>query len=313
MSGARAIAIGAFDGVHLGHAGLIRAARSAVGGSGRVTALAFEPHPLRVLRPRQAPAQLSSFRQRRDWLLEAGADEVTALEPTAELLGRSPQSFLEWVTARHAPEVIVEGSDFRFGCDRSGSVATLKRHERLLGYRAVVIDDVEAVLCDQSVVRVTSSLIRWLVRRGRVRDAAILLGRTHELAGEVVPGDGRGSNAIGVPTANLDHGVYLLPADGIYAGVATGPDGGTYPAAISVGTKPTFGEHPRVCEAHLVDYEGPTGLYGWTMTLQFHDWLRDQITYDTVERLIEQIHRDIARVKEQPRLDCRCSLCPGGE
>jgi riboflavin kinase/FMN adenylyltransferase len=299
MSGGKAITIGAFDGVHLGHAALIRAARSAAGAQGRVVVLAFEPHPLRVVRPRAAPQRLSNFAQRERWLKEAGADEVVALEPTKELLGRSPQDFLAWMSGEHAPDVIVEGADFRFGHDRAGSIETLRQHEGTFGYRTVVVDEILAPLADMSVVRVASSLIRWLLHRGRVRDAANLLGRSYELECEVVSGDGRGASILGVATANLDHGDYLLPADGIYVGAATDPDGITYPAAISVGTKPTFGENPRVCEAHLLDFGGRSGEYGWTIKLDVHNWLRDQIAYESTELLIEQIHRDIARVREE--------------
>ena len=191
MAGAGAITIGAFDGVHLGHQALIRAARSAVGDGGRVLVLAFEPHPLRMIRPREVPGRLSSFPQRRRWLMEAGADDVVALEPTTEFLSRSPRDFLDWLCAEHAPGVIVEGADFRFGRDRAGSVETLRQHERIYGYRTVVVGDVEAALGDHSLVRVASSLIRWLVGHGRVRDAALLLGRPYELECEVVHGDGR--------------------------------------------------------------------------------------------------------------------------
>jgi riboflavin kinase/FMN adenylyltransferase len=297
MSGPRAITIGAFDGVHLGHQALVRAARSEVGEAGRVVALAFEPHPLRVIRPRDIPAQLSSFTQRRRWLEAAGADEVVALEPTRELLNRSPRDFLDWLHREHAPDVIVEGPDFRFGRDRAGDVGTLRELERDFGYRTVVVENVMAALSDLSVVRAASSMIRWLVRHGRVRDAGHLLGRSYRLECEVVSGDGRGASELGVATANLDHGTYLLPADGIYAGVATDPDGASFAAAISVGTKPTYGENPRVCEAHLVDFSGRDGEYGWTIRLEFNDWLRDQIAFASTGLLIEQIHRDIARVK----------------
>ncbi len=305
MAGAGAITIGAFDGVHLGHQALIRAARSAAGDGGRVLVLAFEPHPLRMIRPREVPGRLSSFPQRRRWLMEAGADDVVALEPTPEFLSRSPRDFLEWLCAEHAPGVIVEGADFRFGRDRAGSVETLRQHERIYGYRTVVVDDVEAALGDHSLVRVASSLIRWLVGHGRVRDAALLLGRPYELECEVVHGDGRGGSALGVATANLDHGRYLLPADGIYTGTATDPDGVACPAAISVGTKPTFGKHPRVCEAHLVDFDGRADEYGWKIKLEIHDWLRDQIAFENADLLVEQIHRDIARVRRETGASAR--------
>lgn len=296
MSGDTAITIGAFDGVHLGHAGLVRRARSAVGDGGRVVALSFDPHPLRVLRPQMPLDQLSTFRQRRHWLKAAGADEVVALEPTPALLGLSPREFLERIAAEHRPRFIVEGRDFRFGHRRAGSIETLREHEADLGYETIVVDDVYGMLTDRTTARVTSSLVRWLVRRGRVRDAALVLGHPYVVCGPVERGDGRGGAEIGVPTANLESCQVLLPADGIYAGSGVGPDGRRYPAAISIGTKPTFGDNPRVCEAHLIGYQPAADEYGWTIRLELHDWLRDQLTFDTVDRLIEQIHRDVRRV-----------------
>lgn len=292
----RAITIGVFDGVHLGHRALVAAARAAVG-DGHVTALSFEPHPMRVLRPEQAPAQLSSFAQRARWLAEAGADEVVALEPTRELLHMEPRAFLEHLMQEYRPDVIVEGRDFRFGHDRAGSVETLTEC-RTLGYRPVIVDDVVATLSDRSSVRVTSTLVRWLLARGRVRDAALLLGRPYEITGTVVTGDQRGGRQLGVATANLDHRPYLLPADGIYCGHARRDGGGqVYPAAVSIGTKPTFGSHPRVLEAHLIGYEGPDD-YGWTLHLALGDWLRDQIAFSTVDLLIRQIEGDIEAVRK---------------
>ena len=299
MSAARAITIGAFDGVHRGHAALIEAARSAAGDDGQVVAVTFEPHPLRVLRGDQAPPQLSNLEQRTEWLQAAGADEVVTVQPTRDFLGQSPRSFLEWVVEQHKPSFIVEGPDFRFGYRRAGSNQTLREHEGTYGYRTIEVADVEGTLVDQATVRITSSLIRWLVRQGRVRDAGRLLGRAYELRGKVVPGDGRGRAQLGVSTANLDHGGLLLPADGIYAGVAKMAGGREYAAAVSIGTKPTFGEHPRVCEAHLIGYEPAADEYGWTMKLLITDWLRDQITYDAPGPLINQIHRDIERVKRE--------------
>ena len=302
MSGGRAITIGAFDGVHLGHAELVRQARAAVaagvGEAGRVTVLSFDPHPLRVLQPDAAPPQLSTFRQRSHWLKQVGADEVIALEPTQELLGRSPESFLQWLVDEYAPQFIVEGGDFRFGHRRAGSVETLREHEAAMGYRTIVVDEVHGTLTDKTTARITSSLVRWLVRHGRVRDAALMLGHPYVVCGPVNSGDGRGGAELGIPTANLGVCPVLLPADGIYAGRALAHDGRRYPAAVSIGTKPTFGENPRVCEAHLIGYDPPTDEYGWTMRLELHDWLRDQIAFDSVERLVEQIRRDVERVVE---------------
>ncbi len=294
MSAPAAITIGHFDGVHLGHSALVAAARAAVGPGGRVTALSFEPHPLRVLRPEAAPRGLSTFAQRSRWLREAGADEVTALEPTPEFLGRSAESFLEWLAAEHRPDFIVEGPDFRFGRDRGGSVETLVESQRRFGWRTIIVEEVQAALANQLLVTVRSSLVRWLVTRGRVRDAAQLLGRPYELVGTVVPGDRRGRD-LGVPTANLECGTMLLPADGVYTGQGLTPDGTAWPAAISVGTKPTYGLGPRACEAHLIGWDGPLDDYGWTMDLRVGQWLRDQVSYAGPEALVAQLRRDLAR------------------
>ena len=126
--------------------------------------------------------------------------------------------------------------------------------------------------------------------------AARRLGRTDEIGAEVVRGAGRGRDLV-VSTANLNHGEYVLPADGIYCGSATAPDGRRYAAAISVGTKPTFGPNPRVCEAHVSDFAGRGGEYGWTIDLQFDDWLRDQLAFAHVDLLVQQLQLDIERFR----------------
>ncbi|MCI0363975.1 MAG: bifunctional riboflavin kinase/FMN adenylyltransferase [Phycisphaerales bacterium] len=295
-----AITIGNFDGVHLGHVELIRAARSAVdgraGANGRVMVLALDPHPLTVLRPSAAPPRLSSIDQRFGWIRQAGADEVIVLKPDADFLSQTAEEFIGRIAEEYSPEAIVEGPDFRFGRGRAGSVETLRELSKKCRFRTIVVDPVEVVLSDQSVVRASSSMARWLIERGRVRDAAMVLGRPYQLSADVVPGDRRGRE-LGVPTINLHQGDFLLPADGIYSGDATLPNGQPFAAAISVGAKPTFGSHPRVCEAHLLGYSGPLDDYGWKVQLDFHDWLRDQLTFSNVKLLVEQLKRDIAAVE----------------
>ncbi len=296
MPRATVLTIGNFDGAHQGHQELVRGAREEVGEAGRVVALSFEPHPVTVLRPQTQRLRLSRFEQRRQWLLAAGASEVVALEPTRELLGQRPEVFVQELVHRYQPAAIVEGPDFRFGQGRAGTIDTLRDLGVAHGFRAIVVGTVEAVLCDKSVVQVRSSLVRWMIERGRVRDASLLLGRPYTLQCRVVPGDQRG-RSIGVPTANLDHEDYLLPVDGIYAGLGRGSDGRWYPAAVSVGTKPTFGVHPRTVEAHLIGFEGVTGEYGWTMELQFVEWLREQVAYDQLEPLLDQLRRDLGTAR----------------
>lgn len=296
---ATALTIGTFDGVHRGHAALVAAARSAAGPTGRVVVAAFDPHPMAVLRPGHAPARLSSAAQKKRWLLETGADEVTILTPERALLSLGPREFLEAFLHQHPATTIVEGPDFRFGRDRAGDIDGLRRLGRTLGFEVTIIEPVEATLTDHTVVPLRSTMVRWLLRHGRVRDAARLLGRPYELESRVVRGEQRG-RTIGCPTANLEHLDALLPADGVYAGTATLPDGATRAAAISVGTKPTFGEFERLCEVHLIDHDGRLDEYGWTLRVTFERWLRDQMAFSGVEPLLRQMQRDVANAREIP-------------
>lgn len=300
MAGATAVTIGNFDGAHRGHAALVRRARHAVGPGGRVVALVFEQHPLTVLRPGQAPPLLTTFARRAELLRSLGADEIVPLAPTAATLELSARAFIERLVAEWRPVAIVEGADFRFGLGREGDVRTLQSLGDELGFRAEIVEPLEAPLTDQSIVVVSSTIIRWLVAHGRVVDAALLLDRPYELAGRVQRGDRRG-RAIGVPTANVVP-AELLPADGVYAGRAVLADGRTFGAAIHIGPRATFDDTRRTVEAHLLDWSGPVAEgaeeYGWDIRLELVAWLRDQARFDSVPQLVDQIERDIARTRE---------------
>jgi len=299
-----AVTIGNFDGVHLGHAALVHRARDLVGARGRVVAVAFDPHPFTRLRPAAAPARLTGFTRRVELLMAAGADEVVRLEPTDELLATSPEAFMQSVRERHAPSWLVEGPDFHFGKGRAGGVLTLARLGRELGYATIVVDPVEVALGDHLVARASSSLVRWLVTQGRVRDAALVLGRPYELAGEVRRGDRRG-RTIGFPTANLATDC-LLPADGVYAATATLPGGGVHRAAVNVGARPTFSGVERRTEVHLLDLGGSASVgtidglpeYDWPLTIRLESWLRDQVRFESVHALSDQLARDVHRVRD---------------
>jgi riboflavin kinase/FMN adenylyltransferase len=297
MAASRAISIGNFDGVHRGHAALIAAARAAVGPDGAVTVLAFNPHPVSVLRPEAAPERLTHFDRRVELLHAAGADEVIPLQPTPELLNQEPRAFLDDIVNRFAPQHIIEGPDFCFGRNRAGCVDLLKSLEPGFGYRTTVIEPIEQALTNHHLVAVSSSMIRRMLRLGRVRDAARLLGRPYMLCGTVEPGEKRG-RTLNVPTANVEVGDQLLPADGIYAGSAQRDGGPWSPAAISIGCKPTFNGVHRVCEVHFLDSDccGPADQYGWALRVKMNAWLRDQIRFTGVGALQDQLQRDIARV-----------------
>jgi riboflavin kinase/FMN adenylyltransferase len=320
--GGTVVTIGNFDGVHLGHAALVERARSLAGPAdrgGRVVALAFDPHPRSVLRPGSEPARLTTFEQRTALLREAGADEVRRLEPGADLLGMSPGTFLGHVRDAFAPVALVEGSDFHFGKGRSGHIAELKTLGERLGFAVEIVEPVEVVLGDDSIVTASSSITRWLLAHGRIRDAEAVLGRPYELSGTVVPGDRRG-RTLGFPTANV-RAEQVAPDGGVYACVAVLPDGSTHPSAVHVGPRPTFDVEPRV-EAHILGlptshgYDGATGWLpvaglpenGWRIGLRFVSRLRDPIAFASLDRLRDQLARDCALAAE--RLMCSA---PAGE
>lgn len=297
MAPASVITIGNFDGVHLGHQALLRCARQVAGAhAARVIALTFDPHPAAVLRPGSDPPRLMSVDDRTRALLAGGADAVEVLRPTPQMLEQSPQPFVEQLCRQFQPVAIVEGSDFRFGRDRIGDMAVLASMGRRLGFEVVTAPTFELALSDMLLVPVRSSVIRWLLGYGRVVDAARCLGRLHALRGQVIVGERRG-RLMAVPTINLDlaHNAFVIPADGVYAGVAELPDGAIHAAAISIGVKPTFNQATRTVEAHLLDFSGD--LYDQRVTLRFARWLRDQQRFPNVEALKAQLQRDLAQTR----------------
>ncbi|MCC6679202.1 MAG: adenylyltransferase/cytidyltransferase family protein [Phycisphaerales bacterium] len=315
MKAQSVITVGNFDGVHVGHAELVRRARalaSSLREGSRVVAMTFDPHPITRLRPEHAPRMIMGFARRAELLRGLGADEVVRVEPTADVLNRTAEQFVRSVVEAYRPAAFVEGSDFRFGRGREGTVAVLAELGARLGFAVEVVKPVGVALEDQTLVTASSSLARWLVRHGRARDAAAVLGRPHELRGRVVQGDRRG-RTIGFPTANLST-EDLRPADGVYAAVARLEDGRSWAAAVNVGSRPTFAGMENRVEAHLLigepggwapgaDASGwrpIAGLaeYGWPLTLELVGWVRDQVKFDSPRRLVEQISRDRARVAE---------------
>ena len=302
--------LGSFDGVHAGHQALVREARRLANAAGRpgqirVLAQAFDPSPISVLHADAAPARISTYEQRCEWLIAAGADSVIKLEPSRELLTLSAADFVARKVSRYNPIAWVEGPDFRFGHRREGDVETLTRLGKQHGFDVKVVEPVSVTLDDHSIVPARSTIARWLLSQGRVRDAAHVLTRPHQLFGRVVPGDRRG-RTIGYPTANLSTPC-MIPADGVYAGIAELPDGRRCPAAISIGTKPTFGNCDRAVEAFLLDRESSGRLwsplrglpeYDWTLALDMISWIRDQVTFDGLPGLLAQIERDCNLVAE---------------
>ncbi len=325
---AAVLTIGTFDGVHVGHRALLERARklaAPAGGraSARVVALAFDPNPLEVLSPAGAPARLTTWAQRDRLLRGAGADEVVRLDPTPALLALSPEGFVDQLESQYRPVAVVEGADFRFGAKRAGDVALLRSLGAARGFSVDVVGQVECALNDHTIAPARSSVIRWLIANGRVSDAARLLGRPYAMAGTVRRGDQRG-RTIGYPTVNVESPC-LAPADGVYAGRARLPDGRTLAAAISVGTKPTFGPHARAVEAFVMEARvGENGRtpakadlsalpdYGWEMELEFLAFVRDQVRFDTLDELLGQMGRDCAACLSIAETAAACETCTTG-
>jgi len=302
LPGGAVVSIGNFDGVHRGHKQILSRAQQLKGSCGApaTVIVTFEPHPLTVLRPQLVPPRLTPPARKRELLQAGGADVLVNLPPAREVLDLTAEQFWQLLRDEVRPSHLVEGSSFNFGKNRGGTIDTLREWTKGSPIELHIVEPVTVALLDLSVVPVSSSLIRWLLAGGRVRDAAICLGRGYEVEGEVVRGAQRGRE-FGVPTANLRCPDQLIPAHGVYAGRCT-TDGVTHAAAVSIGTNPTFGENPRAVEAHLLDFSGD--LYGNNLRIELTDWLREQQVYRSIDALKSQIARDIdqtrARFSEDP-------------
>lgn len=301
LSAGAVVSIGNFDGVHRGHQQLLARARELkqAAGAPAIAVITFEPHPLTVLRPGHAPLRLTSPQRKQELLAAGGVDAMVILQPTRELLNLTAEEFWQLLRDVVRPSHLVEGNSFTFGKGRGGTIQQLGAWSAAAGIGLHVVDPVAVPLLNMLEAPASSSMTRWLLERGRVRDAAICLGRPHELEGPVVAGAQRGRE-IGTPTANLNCDGQLIPADGVYAGRCN-LDGHAWPAAISVGTNPTFGPNPRTVEAHLIGFSGD--LYGRTIRLELLDWQREQRTFVDVETLKSWIAEDLKETLWRQRRD----------
>jgi riboflavin kinase / FMN adenylyltransferase len=289
----RAIAIGSFDGVHLGHRLVIGRAEEAASRHGiRSSVVTFRPHPMTVLRPARAPRELTSPARQEELLRELDPDELLLIRFTHEFSHLTHEQFAKEVlagalSARH----VVVGENFRYGNRAQGTIETLRQSGERLGF------EVEpAPLLEIDGAPVSSSRIRDLLAGGQVEQASALLGRDPSVEGTVVHGEGRGRD-LGFATANLEPAPHsALPATGVYAGRAH-VDGGTWPAAINVGYNPTFSDDRRRVriEAHLLDFD--RDIYGAPIRIDLSHRLRDEERYDSIDELVAQVHRDIDAVR----------------
>jgi riboflavin kinase/FMN adenylyltransferase len=294
--GRTVVTIGNFDGVHLGHQHVLRRACEVADSVGveHVVAVIFDPHPIAVLRPEHAPPTLTTVDQRVALLGRFGADSVLVLPFSREVAAWTPEKFARdvLVDALHAKAVVV-GANFRFGNKAAGDVATLRDLGAELDFVA------EGIALDGGPQVWSSTYVRNCLAYGDVEGAAQALGRVYSVRGEVVRGDQRGRE-LGYPTANVPtHGMHAAPSDGVYAGWLHRHDTGeTYPAAISVGTNPTFaGERERRVEAYVLDRDD-LELYDADVEIFFISRIRGMVRFDGVEALVKTMAEDVERAHQ---------------
>jgi len=297
------VTIGVFDGVHRGHAELIRAATAAAEKYGVPSVLmTFDPHPSEVVRPGTHPPQLTTLTRRAELAEELGIDVFCVMPFTPELAKLSPQEFAHDILVEqlHAADVVV-GDNFTFGRKAAGDVGKLTELGARFGF------EVQAVsLFGEHAVTYSSTYIRSCVAAGDMDLAAEALGRPHRVEGVVVRGDGRGRD-LGFPTANVAPPMYAaIPADGVYAAwftiLGAGPavgevePGQRYQAAVSVGTNPTFSGRTRTVEAFVLDKNAD--LYGQHVAVDFVHRIRGMVQFDGIDALVEAMHDDVAKTRE---------------
>jgi riboflavin kinase/FMN adenylyltransferase len=291
MSETNVVLIGVFDGVHKGHQQLLDRAKEIADGR-NIVALTFDPHPTTVFAPDRAPTMLTTLADRVELLKIHNADQVAVMKFNEKFAAMSPEDFVQTVLVNqlHASTVIV-GKNFTYGHKAAGNVDTLIKSGLTHNFTV----DIQELKSDEEVI--SSSRIRALVIEGKVEKARELLSRPHRLDGVVVHGEKRGRE-IGYPTANLGKiEGQTIPADGVYAGWLT-VGINFWPAAISIGTNPTFeGDRGRQVEAYALDQQG-LDLYDKNASIEFGWYLRPTLKFDGLEPLLEQMKKDCDKARE---------------
>jgi riboflavin kinase/FMN adenylyltransferase len=288
---APAVAIGNFDGVHLGHQALFARAGE-LSGEGEAVALTFEPHPAWYFNPELAPPLIQTPEQKLEALASCGIDAVVIEPFDRSFAALSPESFARTILAeRLGARQVVVGTGFLFGARRAGSLETLERLGRELGFVANGVETVRV-----ASITVSSTKLREFLLLGKVGGASMLLGRDYIVEGKVVPGKARG-RSIGIPTANVAAENEIIPRKGVYAGWARLPDGTVLPAVTNIGTNPTFEKADVLSlEVHILDYSGD--LYGQRLGVVFTQRLREEKRFNSVDELLEAIRDDIREARQ---------------
>jgi riboflavin kinase/FMN adenylyltransferase len=285
------LALGVFDGVHVGHQAVIgRAVRAARAGGGLAGMLTFDPHPIRVIAPEKAPASLlATLEQKMEIVASLGVDLFVPLKFDANFAAMEAAEFVRQLLAAPVHTIAV-GEDWRFGRGRGGDAAMLRAEAASRGFR---LEAVPPVMLDGD--RISSTRIRQAIRDGNLDDAARMLGRPYSVRGEVIAGDQIGRK-LGFPTANVATGDVQLPPDGVWAVRVRDAQANEWGGVANLGFRPTVGGISRVFEVHLLGFSGD--LYGSTLEVTFGTHLRGERKFSTLEELQAQIARDARQAQE---------------
>ncbi len=285
------LALGNFDGVHLGHRAILKAAIDrAHGARGKAFALTFDPLPAKVLAPQRAPLMLMTTEDKLEYLRDSGLDGVLVLPFDLALSRLAPRDFVhDYLLVKLGAEAVVVGHSVSFGHKRAGNAAVMVELGREFGFETVVVGPVKV-----GGVEVSSTKVREVIAAGDLTQAARLLGRYHFLRGKVVHGRERG-RTIGFPTANLDSETECIPPDGVYATRVVLPEG-AYPSITNIGMRPTFQETARSIEAHIFDFN--RDIYDRTIKLEIIERVRPERKFESADALGKQIASDLNRAKE---------------
>lgn len=285
------VALGNFDGVHLGHQAILKTAIDRARAAGGTSfALTFSPLPAKVLAPERAPRLLLTAEDRFELMRRCGLDGVLVVNFTRELSQLSPRDFVrDFLLGKIGARVIVVGHSVSFGHNRAGNAATLVELGREFGFEADVVGPIKA-----GAIEVSSTKVRELVLNGDLEGAATLLGRYHFLTGTVVHGRERGRE-IGFPTANIAPETECVPPDGVYASRVVLPDG-VHPAITNIGVRPTFEESQRSIEAHIFHFD--RDLYGQKIRIEMIERIRPERKFASADELSHQIALNVRRAKE---------------
>lgn len=312
--GPSVVTIGNFDGVHRGHQAVLQqVVESARSLDALAVAITFDPHPSAIHRPDTAPPLLTATPDKIELIGRSGVDAILVLPYSLQFAQQSAEQFVaRYIAGPVGAKHVVVGHDVRFGWQNSGDLSTLNELGRKYDYEVTPIDDLgESISADDRPTRWSSTVVRDLLHLGDVAGAQEILGRKHSVSSVVIHGDARG-RLLGFPTANLEFPVSgMIPADGVYAGwlqridAKEGLESGPLPAAISIGTNPTFAGQTRRVEAYVLD-RTDLDLYGDIVRLSFVELLRPTLRFDSVDELVARMTHDVDQAREilstdQPR------------